>query len=101
MTDRWIRSELKDSWEKWDEALKEVKQEVNRWLEQVGPLPETEEEVKKDLWVLEGLISSLGRLRDLSRSMLAELLLLRLCSQSSSDASKEEEYPSEELPFMH
>jgi hypothetical protein len=101
MTDDWINGELREAWEKWDEALQEVKNEVNRWLEQVGPFPQTEEDVKKDLWVLEGLISSLGRLRDLSRSMLAELLLLRLCNQSPHLTAQKNDFQNEELPFMH
>lgn len=101
MSDEWIREELQEPWRKWEEALKEVKGDVNRWLDQLGPLPQTEDEVKKNLWVLEGLISSLGRLRDLSRSLLAELLLIRFCNQKSDLPTEGEPFQSEELPFMH
>jgi len=101
MSESWIRGELEEAWGKWEDALVEVKEEVNQWLDQVGPLPQTEEEVKKNLWVLEGLISSLGRLRDLSRSLLAELLLIRFTNQGSPLPSEGKEFQGEELPFMH
>ncbi|MCH7760373.1 hypothetical protein IIA15_03090 [candidate division TA06 bacterium] len=101
MSKEWNDGELREAWEKWDESLQEAKQEVNKWLDQVGSFPQTEKEIKRDLWVLEGLIGSLGKLRDLSRGMLAELLLLRLCGQSAPLPSEEKELQNEELPFMH